>query len=118
MPDQMPSDLRIAVQKMIDAGESEENIATAIRNRKALMKKQPDQPSIKDEVAQTTGDSYKGPTDFWGGFKQALTGGDAISAGAQGGLGFLKGAIADLPSSIYGGLQGVANLISDPIGTV
>ncbi len=45
------------------------------------------------------------PTDFWGGFKKSFTSGEAGNAMDEGARGWLKGAVLDLPSSIYGGLK-------------
>lgn len=97
----MPQDLESIVQKMIDAGESEENIAGVI---KEYNKKPPPE--------------YKGPDTFWGGVKQSITSGEAPIAGLKGGLGWAKGATIDIPQSFLGALQSVGNLIANPIDTI
>lgn len=111
MPEQqkpitIPS-LESVVQRMIDANESDENIATVIQHYKGGPNTAPP-TELKGE-----------PTDFWGGFRKSITSGEAFGdAGTKGALGWLKGATVDLPGSIMGGLKSVGNLISDPVNTI
>lgn len=49
---------------------------------------------------QPGADTYKGETSFGAGFRDSLVNGDALGAGLQGGLGFLRGATLDLPGSM------------------
>lgn len=75
----------------------------------------------KPTAQPSQGDTYKGPDTFWGGVADSLNpfgGGQSLSAAARGGLGWLKGATIDLPSSIMGGLETIGNAITDPVGTV
>lgn len=100
----MPDNLETIVQRMIDAGESEENIKTVIEH----FHQTPTKPTTLEGE----------PTTFWGGVKKSLTSGEALDAGLKGGLGWLKGATLDLPQSIIGGITGTANAIMHPIDTV
>lgn len=111
----MPDNLKSIVQRMIDAGESEENIGKVIQHFKAQGTPAP----------EPQGDTYAGPDTFWGGVMNSLNpfggtddSGSAIEAGGRGALGWLKGATIDLPGSIVGGLQTIGNTIADPIGTI
>jgi hypothetical protein len=95
------------VQKMVDAGESEENIASVIQHYKGGGN------SVPPTMLQGQ------PTDFWGGVKKSFTSGEAGNAMDEGARGWLKGAVADLPSSIVGGLGAIGrgiyhSLDSDP----
>lgn len=101
----MPDTLESIVQKMIDAGESEENIASVIKEYK-----QP-RTNIKD---------YKGPTSFLGGAFKSLTSGEAFGEGGAADKsvrGFAKGALLDLPASLVGSLESIANFLVDPVST-
>lgn len=106
----MPQDLESIVQKMIDANESEENIASVIKEFNST-NSTPVKPTPK-------GDTYKGPTTFSEGFKQSLTSGEALKTGLRGAKGFLKGATVDIPSSMFGALESIGNLITSPIETI
>jgi hypothetical protein len=92
----MPSNLESIIQRMIDAGESEENIATVIREHN---RKGPTPTTFRNE-----------PTTFTGGVGKSLASGEALKAGMEGGLGWLKGATLDLPGNIIGGATGLAKL--------
>jgi hypothetical protein len=105
----MPDPLESIVQRMMDAGESEENIANVIRQYNT------DNPPVPKKPGPLS--PYSGPTDFWGGFTQSLLGGEAAKAGAQGALGFAKGATIDIPASIIGGLGQLGGAIAHPIET-
>ncbi len=101
----MPKELKLAIQKMIDAGESEESIKTLIKEHASIA--QPEKPpptTYRDE-----------PTTFAGGvMKSLMPGGSSDQAAYQGAKGYLKGAIADLPSSIGGALSSIGSAIMDP----
>lgn len=108
----MPQDdLRSIVQRMIDAGESEENIAAVIQRFDSQ------KPQTSAPKAAPMGDTYKGPDTFWGGVKQSLMSGEAAKAGLEGGVGYLKGALLDLPSSIGGALGNIGESMMHPIDT-
>ncbi len=57
---------------------------------------------------------YDEPSTFTSGVMNSLTSGDALGASARGALGFAKGAIVDLPSSIWSGIKGIGNMIANP----
>lgn len=96
-------DLKTVVQRMIDAGESEEAIASVIQHIKAQTKPEP----ISNE-----------PSDYTGGVMKSLFGGEALKTGLKGAEGYLKGATIDLPSSIAGGISSIYNALSSPIQTM
>lgn len=48
-----------------------------------------------------------------GGIWESIKSGEALNAGLQGGLGFLKGAVLDIPETIIGGAQSAWNLAKD-----
>lgn len=98
--------LREIVKKMVQAGESEENIAAVIKKYKSTTPKQ----DVKEV-------SYDEPSTFGRGFINSLLNGEALKAGLLGGKGFLEGAV-DLPSGIASGVNAAINTISDPIGTI
>lgn len=95
------------VQKMIDANESDEDIATVIQHYKGG-------PNTGVPPTKLEGQ----PTDFWGGVKKSFTSGEVHNAMDEGVGGWLKGAITDLPGSIIGGLKSVGNLIAHPVDTI
>lgn len=105
----MPQNLEAIVQKMIDAGEPEEAIASVIQS---YSNKIPPPSSAPDTFAK--------------GVLESITSGEAARAGLQGGLGWLKGATLDIPQSIAGGLKSVGNMITNagnnplvnPIGAI
>lgn len=100
----MPTPLESIVQRMIDAGEPEENIAQVIR-------------SYQPPAPQPPSTFRNDPTSFAGGVMKSLTSGEALGAGLKGGLGWLKGATIDLPSTIGGALSDIGQSISSPIET-
>lgn len=103
-PDKKNPELLAIVQKMIEEGQSEEDIAAVIREFDA------------QEIDRM---KYKGPDTFWEGVNESLyPGGEAQTAAAQGGLGFLKGATLNLPGSILSGLGSVASAIANPRETI
>lgn len=79
-------DLETIVNRMIAAGESEDNIATIIRGHK----KEP--PRAKEVIAE--------PDNFFEGFSKSLFSGEALKAGLKGAAGFAKGAVADIPETL------------------
>lgn len=93
-------ELEKIVQSMIDAGESEQDIAGVIKHY--------DESKLPP---------YKGPDTYWGGVKKSLTSGEALGAGLEGAKGWVKGAL-DIPGSISGALGTIGNLVSDPVGTI
>jgi hypothetical protein len=100
----MPDDARLnrIVQRMRDAREPEDSIAEVIQE---YHRQNPSQVSSNE------------PDTFWGGVKQSLTSGEALGASARGGLGYLKGAVLDLPSSIGSGLSTLGGMVTSPIET-
>ncbi len=52
------------------------------------------------------------------GFKNSITSGDALNAGMQGALGFAKGAVLDLPESMYNMAKGAYHLVTNPKETI
>lgn len=117
----MADTLEQIVQRMIDAGESEDNIASVIKEYKA-------------EPAKPTGPVDGGPEDYWSGFLHGGWQGIKDAAGAElaGAKGFVKGIIpgvgegamgmVTLPISILKEViattKGAGNLVDDPIGTL
>jgi len=85
----MPDDIKAIVQRMIDANESEENIAAVIKEH---TKPKPNS-GLKKPITE--------PTSFGSGFLNSLTSGEAAGAGLKGLAGFAKGAIADIPSTLW-----------------
>lgn len=90
---------------------------------KAVLTKFPEYQDLatpaKPQGASPEGVVYDNePDTFMGGVKNSLLNGEALKAGAQGGLGFLKGAVTDLPSSMFSGLKSVANAALHPIDTI
>src|SRR5580765_6338358 len=71
-------------------------------------------PVIDDSSAHATSGvvSPDEPDTFWSGVLKSITSGDALSAGVQGAGGFIRGALADLPSSIYHGAMGTGKTVS------
>jgi len=117
------------VQKMIDAGEPEENIASVIKQYKST----PSSNTPASTVKPTTGTGRgSGPTpnpddEWWKGFGGSLFAPtndsmnhapEAIKAGEKGALGWAKGAIADIPSTVMGGLKTVGGLLTNPSQTM
>ena len=102
-------DLETIVQRMMDANESEDDIEAVIKEFNTVHPPKP-QP-VPRSVQQTA------PTEedtFMGGFTKSLFGGEALSAGLQGAGGFLRGAIADIPSTLWGGAKDIFESASDP----
>jgi hypothetical protein len=124
----MQTQLEIIVQKMIDAKESEDDIASVIQEYKKTNPEGMNQTLQNVETKPTrplpVPPSEVGPLGlpnepgtFAGGVLKSLTQGEAPIAGLKGGLGYLQGAVLDIPSSIYGALETGANLITDPVKT-
>lgn len=101
-------DLKTIVQRMIDANESEEDINATIERFKELNPPKPQaQPIAPHE-----------PDTFASGVLRSLGTGEAFKAGAEGGLGWLKGAITDLPETLWGAAKDLGTSLSDPIQTI
>lgn len=82
----MPQSLEATVQRMLDAGESEDAIASVIRA----------------DRTPGPGRAITEPTDFWSGVRHALIpGGASDIAAARGAGGYLKGAV-NLPGALKG----------------
>lgn len=99
----MADKLESIVQGMIDAGESEEDIASVIKEYSAA------------EKQRTEGISE--PTSFGEGVLESLSGGEAIGAGLKGAKGFARGAVLDLPASIGGALRTIGGMVTSPRST-
>jgi hypothetical protein len=114
-------DLNTIVQRMMDAGESKDNIKSVITEYNA---RNPKQNISKIDSSE--------PGTFWGGVGKSLSSGEAANAGMQGAIGFGKGAIADLPEGMVnmakdafhtvnpydqfmGAVQGAKNIYNDPL---
>jgi hypothetical protein len=118
----MPDELDDIINRMIDAGESDDDIKLVVEDYNN------EQNQIKAAAAERNkfvGDVYKGPDTFWGGVWNSINpfgGGEALKASAEGAKGYAKGATVDLPSSIvgaaksavtgYGDLYNFANQVS------
>jgi len=106
----MPADIKDVVQRMIDAGETEENIASVIKEYNHRY------PTVRMEVLRST--PITEPTTFGEGFKKSIMSGEALDAGLQGLKGYAQGAIADLPASMMGALGTIGGMISYPRQTM
>lgn len=104
----MDPELEAIVQRMIDANEDEENIASVIK----------EYPSTKLSLEEKNKIPLKEPTTFSEGFNKSLGSGEAVKTGLRGLKGFAQGAITDLPSNIYNGIKSIGNMIVDPINTM
>lgn len=58
------------------------------------------------------------PSDYTGGFLKSVFSGEAPMAGIKGGMGFLKGAVLDIPESLYNTAKGAYNLVTNPKETI
>lgn len=86
---------------------------------KAILAKHPEYQDLASPPEQPVGVVPSKQSDtFMGGFTDSLMNGEALRAGAKGGLGYLKGAVTDLPSSLAGGLKAIANAALHPIDTI
>lgn len=94
----MPSTLEAEVQRLINAGVPRADIDRFIDEE--LARETPTPPSTFANE----------PTTFAGGVMKSLTSGEALKTGLQGGLGWLKGATLDLPSTMISGATGLAKL--------
>ena len=108
---QVDPKLESIVQKMINAGEPEENIALVIKNYKPGV-----EPATKGPTP--TSPPPNPNTEWWKGFGGSLFGGEAGKASEQGLLGWGKGAIADIPSTVMGGLKTIGGLVTNPSETM
>lgn len=106
----MADDLKDIVQRMIDAGESEENIGTVIAHfRQQKPVATPDQ--IRQErfgQVDAPADGYTGPTTFMGGFMQPII---DTTARAIEGVANPHSAADFLGLMIPGGYSGIRNMI-------
>lgn len=111
------------VQRMIDAGESEENIGAVISEYKPAA---PEKPYTGPPVDG-------GPEDYWSGFLTSLKpGGSSDQAALKGAKGFVKeaipgtvkaglalpGQVIDLVKELYATGVGGVHLLTDPVGTL
>jgi len=114
------------VQKMIDAGKSEENIASVIKQYKSTSSSNTPASTVKPTAGtgRGSGPTPNPDTEWWKGFGGSLFAPtndsmnhapEAVRAGEEGALGWAKGAIADLPQSLAGGLETVGGLMAYPI---
>lgn len=99
-------DLKTIVQRMIDANESEEDIDAVVARFKELN-------PPKDPGPASSPVSPSEPDTFAGGVLKSLSSGEAFGAGAKGGLGWLKGAVLDLPETVIGAVKDFATSASD-----
>jgi hypothetical protein len=100
----MPDALDGIIQRMYDAGESEDDIAAVIKD----YKKNPPRP-VQESIAE--------PDTFFGGVSKSLFSGEALKAGLEGALGFGKGALLNLPSTIATGVGDALEVATSPIRT-
>jgi len=108
----MPKDLEGIVQSMIDAGESEDDIAGVIKHYKA-------NPPVPEPLTPADNKGpYMGPDNFATGVVNSIMSGEAPMASLKGAMGFARGAVADLPGSIVNGLTSMGNAIAHPIDTI
>lgn len=117
-------DLRTIVQRMVDAGEDEEAIGAVIGKYNELNPPAPPVAPPVEAAAPTTSAkpaptpigtvSEDEPGDFWGGFRKSLFSGEALKAGLQGAGGFLRGAVADIPSTLIDMAKDAGEVITNP----
>jgi hypothetical protein len=122
----MPEEVKSVVQKMIQAGESEEAIASVIKRygTPSGSIKSPyegygvlqNPPTKQAEIPMR---KLPNEPSSWGeGVLNSLRpGGEASQAADKGALGFVKGATVDLFPSLWGMAKTVGNLYRDPTGT-
>jgi hypothetical protein len=123
--------IEAGIQRMIDAGEPEENIATFIKEFKAAY---PDEvktalgranANINESESQEVGPPisaappeqpppYTGPTDWMSGFTKSMFGGEAMRASDESSRGWLHGAIVNLPHGLMEGAKMMAT--ANPLG--
>lgn len=110
--------IRQIVRNMVDAGEDESSIAAVIKRHSEI------HPDRSPEIppAPYTGPaagvkpvSELEPDTFWGGVGKAFRSGDVLKAGLEGAGGFLRGAIADIPSTISAAISDAGEVLSDPL---
>ncbi len=74
-------------------------------------------PDVLDDDETPQGDNYKGPDTWMEGFQNSFDSGDALDAGLRGLKGFAKGAILDIPETLYEGGKQAFNMATNPVGT-
>lgn len=108
-------DLRSTVQKMVAAGESEEDIAAVIKKLSGGSEIKSGLPDMSP--APPDRDEYTGPDTFWGGVKNSLFGKEFDETARKSLTGFAKGA-ADIPATLadtaHGLAAGTQSLFTDP----
>lgn len=94
----MPDQLKDIVQRMIDAGESEENIAAVIKEHS--------KPANNSGVNKP----IKSASSWGQGVIDSFTSGEAPMAGLKGLAGFAKGALYDIPSTLWDSSQTISKM--------
>lgn len=107
----MDDTIKAIIQKAMDEGQSDDVIKSLIKHHNDLNYPQPTNQKITE------------PTTFWGGVNKATQpGGEVEQSVLKSLLGYAKGAVLDIPSTIMGAIQdfpeGVSRLATDPIGTL
>ncbi len=100
----MPKDLEAIVQRMIDAGESEESIGSV----------------IQEHSKRFPVNAPNSPGTFSEGFKKSFEGGldsEFANTAKSSLLGYAKGAVADLPGGIWNAAKFAGSMVSDPFNT-
>lgn len=101
----MPTPLETIVQRMIDAGESEDAIASVIQSYKPPpANPNPQKPGMMDT--------------FTGGVLKSIGSGEMQKAMMEGGLGYLKGAALAIPKGVAGLASIGKGMLTDPGQTV
>jgi hypothetical protein len=101
-------DLETIVQRMMDANEPEEEIEAVVKEFTRMHPPKPVQQVSNDE-----------PGTFWGGVAKSFApGGDVDKAVSSSLGGFFKGAIADIPETLWGAVKDAAQVVSHPIQTL
>ncbi len=90
----MPDELDDIIRNMINEGEPEENIAAVIKSYKP-----------KPKAGSGLNKPIKSASTWGQGVMDSLTGGEAAMTGLRGLGGFAKGAVLDLPSSMWEGAK-------------
>lgn len=78
----------------------------------------PDSTESQVPSAQMSTVSNEEPDTFASGFMNSILSGEAGDVSTKSMQGFLKGAVLDIPSSIWGGIKSVGNLIANPKETI
>src|SRR5215204_1364004 len=104
------ADLKTIVDRMIAAGEPEEAIGGVIQEFNRTNRPKPAKP-VAPPRAQEVLDE---PDNFFEGFSKSIFGGEALNAGWEGAKGWAKGAVVDIPSTLFHGAKDALDMKLNP----